>query len=256
MTKLQNSDSLFYTVQGEGTNLVLLHGFLEDHSMWDALVNDLAKHARVICIDLPGHGKSGLSEAATMESFANDVLKVLDHLKADQINLVGHSMGGYVALALTEMAPQRVNNLCLLNSTFYPDTEDRKQKRRQAIGVIQEDPQLFVRTVIPSLFPISVRKVLKPVIDDLISKASLMTAEAIIAATQAMIHRPDRSALFFERKQKSYLVIGEQDPLVNIPALSEAVDQHQNQKLILESGHMSPFENIDKVRIFLTKFTS
>ncbi|MDC7997091.1 alpha/beta fold hydrolase [Gilvibacter sediminis] len=256
MTKLQNSDSLFYTVQGAGPNLVLLHGFLEDHSMWDGLVNDLAEHARVICIDLPGHGRSGLSEEATMESFAKDVLKVLDYLKADQINLAGHSMGGYVALALTEMAPERVDKLCLLNSTFYPDTEERKQKRRQAISVIKEDPKLFVRTVIPSLFPTSVRKVMQPTIDDLIKKASLMTAEAIIAATEAMIHRPDRSALFFKRKQNSYLVIGKQDPLVNISALTEAVNQHQNQKLILEGGHMSPFENIDKVRIFLTKFTS
>ena len=254
MTKPQNSELLFYTDQGHGEVVVLLHGFLEDHSMWDNFVTSLAKSARVICIDLPGHGKSRLSLESRMESFTADVFQVLDAIGAKTFKLIGHSMGGYVALSMAKMQPDRVLRLGLLNSTWKADSQERKEKRRQAIEVIRQDPQLFVKTVVPSLFPPKAQQKLNPIIEDLINKACTMSSEAIIAATQAMIHREDHGLLFQNLGKNGYLLVGQEDPLVDINELISAAKANKNQTEILETGHMSPFENIDKVLIFLTKF--
>lgn len=254
MKKPQNTESLFYTIQGEGPAVVLIHGFLEDSSMWDNFTQVLAKNNTVICVDLPGHGVSPLNVGPELEQYAEAVFDVLDHENIERTLLVGHSMGGYVALAMADLSPSRITKLVLLNSTPLADPEERKQKRQQAIAVIRENPQLFVKTVVPSLFPPSERNRLKGVINELIVKASNMTADAIICATIAMKNRPDRSATFSSFKHSGLLIVGQHDNLVDSDALFALSKASENQFELYPAGHMMPFESIDKVRIFLTKF--
>ena len=163
-------------------------------------------------------------------------------------------MGGYVALALADLFPDRIEKLLLLNSTFKADSEERKQKRKQAIGIIRQDPKLFIRTVIPNLFPVKARKAHQSTIEELIEKASAMSSEAIVQASEAMIHRPDRSAVFGALKERGALVVAEQDNLVDVQAILAAANAYGNTAELFPGGHMLPFESIDKVRIFLTKF--
>ena len=151
MNKPQNPDTLFYTSEGSGPAVVFIHGFLEDHTMWNNFREILANSCRVICVDLPGHGNSALNVKPELEAYAAAVFKVLDKEQITTATVVGHSMGGYVALAMAELAKDRIGKLVLLNSTPFDDPEERKLKRQQAIAVIEQDPELFVKTVIPSL---------------------------------------------------------------------------------------------------------
>lgn len=92
--------AVHFSDYGKGTAVVLLHGFLENQTMWDDTVAVLSKKYRVITIDLLGHGLTeNLGYIHTMEQMAEAVREVLVHLKVRKSFFVGHSMGGYVALA-------------------------------------------------------------------------------------------------------------------------------------------------------------
>ena len=98
--------NIFYTVKGKGTALVLLHGFLENSSMWHPFIPNLTQRNRVVCIDLLGHGKTNcLGYAHPMELMSEAVEAVLKHLRLRKYYMIGHSMGGYVALSFAEKNP-------------------------------------------------------------------------------------------------------------------------------------------------------
>ena len=108
-----------YTSHGKGSVVVLLHGFLENKSMWNTIIPILLKKNRVITIDLLGHGNSGnLGYLHTMENQAQMVKAVLNHLKLRRFIIIGHSLGGYIALALAELYPENIKKLCLMNAEF------------------------------------------------------------------------------------------------------------------------------------------
>ena len=117
-TTIFKNTKISYNEQGKGTAVVLLHGFLENQSMWDAFVPEFSKKYRVITIDLLGHGQTEcLGYIHSMEDQADMVHHVLHELKIRKAILVGHSMGGYVALAFAELYPDNMKGLVLLNST-------------------------------------------------------------------------------------------------------------------------------------------
>jgi len=124
---------VFFSDQGLGKTIVLLHGFLENSSMWNHLIPDLQKTHRVIAVDLLGHGQTGcLGYVHSMELMAETVEAVLNHLNIEEKTLVGHSMGGYVALAIAEKNPDSIRGLCLMNSTYLPDNDERRILRTRA----------------------------------------------------------------------------------------------------------------------------
>ena len=141
----------YYTLQGNLSNktLVFLHGFLEDSTVWNTLSKLLSDTYKILCIDLLGHGKNPtIAPIHTMEMMADEVKAVLDYENITQCTLVGHSMGGYVALAFAERFPKNVEGLVLLNSTPLPDSEEKKANRDRVLKVIEKEKELFVRTAI------------------------------------------------------------------------------------------------------------
>lgn len=98
--------------------LVLVHGALNDHTVWTPLVPGLERHGwRVLAVDLPGHAGSGTA-LASVEAMADWLLATLDARELAQVALAGHSMGSLVALEAAARAPQRVTHLALLGSTL------------------------------------------------------------------------------------------------------------------------------------------
>lgn len=99
---------------GQGPALLLLHGFTGSLHTWDPFLPELARHFRVIAVDLPGHGGTdapGDPERYRMERCIADLLAILDGLGVDRTAVLGYSMGGRVALHLAAAAPQRVEGL-------------------------------------------------------------------------------------------------------------------------------------------------
>src|SRR5258708_32961001 len=98
---------LHYSEAGRGTPVVLLHRFPLSSDIWADQRQQLAEHFRVITPDLRGHGQSPAPPGVyEMETLSRDVLALLDSLEIQNAVIMGHSMGGYVTLAVWRHAPQ------------------------------------------------------------------------------------------------------------------------------------------------------
>ena len=106
--------NLKWARRGRGTPLLLIHGFGADLGSWKPLIQQLAESLPVVGVDLPNHGKSGPRSIGTLQEIAHLVLSRLDHEGIGDLHLLGHSLGGGVALAVSQIAPQRVRSLTLL----------------------------------------------------------------------------------------------------------------------------------------------
>ena len=123
---------IHYHKQGTGPVIVMLHGFLESSTMWQKIAAVLAKENTTLMIDLPGFGQSGMLEKThTMENMAIMVCELLAFENFQSATLLGHSMGGYVALAFGELFPEKIEKLILLNSSPSPDSISRKENRNR-----------------------------------------------------------------------------------------------------------------------------
>ncbi len=236
---------IHYEEQGSGSAIVLLHGFLESSTMWKNMVPSLAKSHRVICIDLPGHGRSEcIGYVHTMEEMAEAVREVIRALKLRRVGLVGHSMGGYVALAFAESYPDEVRDLVLYQSTARADTDEKKKDRLRAIELIKANAKSFIRQAIPALFRPVNRKRHREVIQQLKEEAFNIPLQGIIAAIDGMRLRQSREVLLKFPPYPVHIVAGDKDPRITIEesralaGISEFVHLH----VIKGCGHMSYIE--------------
>lgn len=110
---------------GNGTPLLLAHGFFLDASIWDAVAAELGPEWRVIGWDTPGHGGSPVPDEPFGEwDLASEALALLDHLNIDTAVLGGLSQGGWLALRVALLAPNRVQGLLLCGTEAGPISED------------------------------------------------------------------------------------------------------------------------------------
>lgn len=247
---------VYYSDQGKGSALVLLHGFLEASWMWEDLLPELVQSHRVVCIDLLGHGQTDcVGYVHSMDEMAEAVESVLKHLKLRRINLVGHSMGGYVALALAEVNPDIVKSLVLYQSTARADSEDKKEDRNRVIEMVKINSKGFVRKSIPMLFRPVNRAKFKSEIAELKEKASQTSTRGIIAALAGMRDRPNREILLKFTPYPVHIIAGDKDPRISyqesleLAEIAEFVSLHT----IRGSGHMSYIESAEDTLITLKK---
>ena len=244
MTLHYKGISIFYTDEGSGNPVVLLHGFLENLTMWDAFIPKLSKNNRIICIDLLGHGKTEcLGYVHTMELMAEVVLAVLNHLKINKSTLIGHSMGGYVALAFAEKNPEKLNGLCLMNSTALPDTEEKKQNRDRAIVAVKQNYKTFIRIAVNNLFRPKNRTAFADKIKDVVKEALQTPLQGIIAALEGMKIRNDRTHILKLSGFKKMMIVSKKDPVLDYSSLIGQTKNNNIKVVEFPDGHMSHIEN-------------
>jgi len=252
---IYKNTKISFTDDGKGTAVVLLHGFLENKTMWDKYVSALSKNHRVITIDLLGHGETEcLGYVHTMEDQADMIFAVLISLRIRKIVLVGHSMGGYVALAFAELYPDNVKGLFLLNSTSRADSDERKINRNRAIKAVKQNHTNFVRISISNLFSEDNREILAKEIEKVKLEALKTPLQGIVASLEGMKIRKDREVLLHFAPYPIQVVLGEKDGVLIYP---ETVDQIEGTKVELTTfpdGHMSHIENEKELKIVLLEF--
>jgi len=193
---LYKNTKIAYSETGKGTTLVLLHGFLENSTMWNPHVEELAKRNRVVCVDLLGHGQTNcLGYVHSMEDQADMVHHVLHELKIRKAILVGHSMGGYIALAFAELYPEMMKGLVLMNSTSRADSDERKTNRDRAILAVKQNYTTFIRMSIANLFSENNRERLSNEIELVRNEALKTPLQGIVAALEGMKTRNDREVI-------------------------------------------------------------
>ena len=121
MPKVQVNDiEMYYEVHGEGTPLVLLHGFSASHQMWTPWIKKYEKGFKMILIDMRGHGGStNPSGEFTHHQSAQDIYALLDKLGIDKFKGIGYSSGGMTLLHMVTQQPDRVQSMVLLSATHY-----------------------------------------------------------------------------------------------------------------------------------------
>jgi len=242
---LHKKKNIHYKNEGSGEVVVLIHGFLENLSMWDEVADELSKTRQVIRIDLPGFGKSDcIEEIHSMKLFAACVHQVLLELKVDKFTLIGHSMGGYVSLALLEMYSDKIEHICLFHSTSNADSEEKKSGRDRAIKTLKDKQNVYLKTAIPFLFPKQFQEACKAQIQKMIAAAKSLNPNGISAALKGMQQRKDANQSLKDFSGKKTYIAGTLDPLLSINTLrQEALNNGANFLEIEQAGHMSHWEN-------------
>lgn len=243
-----------YNTTGKGPAIVLLHGFLENLSMWVEIIPTLSKKNRVISVDLLGHGKTGnIGYIHTMEDQAQMVKTLLSHLKLRKFKLVGHSMGGYVSLAFAALFPENTKSICLLNSTAYPDSDAKKISRERAIKAVKQNYKTFIRISIPMLFSEENRDQLKVEIEKVTQEALKTSKQGIIAALEGMKNREDYTCLLKSKNFYKVLILGENDTVLDFDTHIKQIKNTNAKWYKLNHGHMSHIETTEDVVSIIEK---
>lgn len=254
-TLLYKNTQISYSDSGKGTTVVLLHGFLENKTMWDIYISELSKRNRIITIDLLGHGKTeSLGYIQTMEENADVVHEVLSKLRIRKAILVGHSMGGYVALAFAELYPEKMKGLVLLNSTSKEDSPERKKNRDRAIIAVKKDYETFIRLSIANLFSEENREILIKEIEAVKIQALQTPLQGIVASLEGMKVRKDREFLLHTTTYPKLLILGKKDPVLNYEENLEQIKGTDVELITFEDGHMSSIENQAELLTVLGNF--
>ncbi|HEY7087286.1 MAG TPA: alpha/beta hydrolase [Tepidisphaeraceae bacterium] len=244
-TKLINNTNLHYVDRGHGTPVLLVHGFPLDSRMWDAQIEALSDHYRIIAPDLRGFGQSASTNPFTMDSLADDLHALLKELGALPAMVGGLSMGGYVTLAYARKYPNDLRAIGLIDTRSEGDNEQGKQNRNRLIQLVREKGSTAIADeMLPKLVAEETLKRRQDITHKLRRIMESQTPKTIENALAAMRDRPDRTPDLPNISVPTLIVVGEQDAITP-PSLSEAMSKqlkHSTLSVIRRAGHMSPME--------------
>jgi pimeloyl-ACP methyl ester carboxylesterase len=210
--------AIAYSIYGKGPSVVLLHGFGEDGSIWENQIQFLASHFQLIVPDLIGSGKSELhtNSDISIESMADDVRSILAKENLNSCFILGHSMGGYIALAFAEKFPEMLKGLGLIHSTSFADTAEKKIARQKGIDFIREHGnEAFMNATIPNLYGAKFKEEFPEIFQRLLKKSYEIKAETLVNYYVAMMKRKDRTDLLKNSPVPIFIFIGDDDKAVS-----------------------------------------
>lgn len=245
-------------ISGEGrTTLLFIHGYCEDLHIWDEFVDALKHDYQLVTIDLPGHGLSPLPGLDfSIDDVANDIHQILLSRDITEYFVIGHSLGGYVALSLAERFPDNVTGFGLFSSTVYGDDEEKKKARDKVKGFLEEHGvEKFIDSFVPSLFTPENRKKFATEVEQLSLVGRKMKAESIHRYAQAMKNRPDRSHLM-DTDKPVFVIAGDRDMAIRLETSNKIIERIKNgDALILsDTGHQGFIEARKESIEFIHKF--
>jgi pimeloyl-ACP methyl ester carboxylesterase len=234
-----------YSDTGKGRVIVLVHGFLCSHEVWSELTKVLSKKFRIIAIDLPGHGETpSIGYYHSMELLAQCIKAVLDKAKVRRYILAGHSIGGYAVLAFAELFPENVSGLCLLNSSAYADSEEKRKNRERAIRLVKKAHKHYVIEVIATLFTPEHALKLKNEVSKVKHIAARITKQAIINTLEGMKERKNRDLILKFANYPILFIIGKKDTVINYESMYAQMGlcKYPTVLMLEDVAHMSFYE--------------
>ncbi len=252
-----NGKQVNYITEGTGRPVVLLHGFLENAHIWDDFIAFLESGFRIIAIDLPGFGKTGVfGDQHTMSFMADSVKAVLDAEKVVDTVMVGHSMGGYVSLAFARKYPGFLRGLVLFHSHAAADSEEVRKNRSRTIEVVRQNHKDFISQFIPLLFAEENVSRFASVIQKLREESLQTPATGVMASLAGMRDRADHLELLRKASFPVFFVVGKQDSRISLEKIApQLLLPVQSEALILDGvGHMGFVEAPAKIFPVLRDF--
>lgn len=239
---------MHYKISGKGKAVVLVHGFVEEGSMWDGTVKVLSKTHRVIVPDLPGFGKSPLeTDKLSMEYYADELYAMLKREKVKTCIMLGHSMGGYITLYFAEKYPEMLTRFGLINSQCFEDSPEKKANRKKGIEFIRKHgTKPFVTELYGVIFHDDFKKANKKLVNGLIAKALKYTPEALMLANAAMMNRKGKEDVLKNARVPVLFVNGKDDP-------SAPLELTLKQSSLPNVSHIHFFGNCKHMCVFEKK---
>lgn len=245
-----------YTENGSGNPVILLHGFCESKEMWEFFQKNLSSSYRVLCPDLPGFGESPvLADKVTIRSVSEALSRWISDMNLVNPVVIGHSLGGYIALELISKLGERVKGIGLFHSTALVDNEEKVGVRNKTVTFLRKfGTEPFVNSFLPLLFPEKRQEEVKEIINMLLLRARTIAPETVIAYTEAMRDRQDQMYVLETFRGNKFFIAGEFDmavPLENSRKHSNIVTHYLELK---ETGHMGMFEKPNETLVYVDQF--
>ncbi|MEN6407666.1 MAG: alpha/beta fold hydrolase [Thermoguttaceae bacterium] len=260
MTRTSQNSKLYCVDRGEGTPVLLVHGFPLDHTMWNHQIDALASRYRVLAPDLRGFGRSPMfgGDRATMAELADDLVGLLDARGVnDPVVLCGLSMGGYIALQFWQNHAKRLRALVLCDTRAAADSSDVAAGRRVAADrVLREGVGSLVEGMTPRVFGASTQRLRPERIEPLRRVMLSSDPHAVAAAQRGMADRPDMRSRLGEIRCPALIVVGREDvssPPAEMRTVADAIPGARYVEAP-EAGHLSPWENPEAFNRALLEF--
>jgi pimeloyl-ACP methyl ester carboxylesterase len=247
---------------GMGPALLFLHGFPHDRRLWAAQLATLSREARCVAPDLRGFGESAPMPAdtsATMDAYADDVVRLLDHLAIDRATVCGLSMGGYVALALWRRHADRVGALVLSDTRAGADDEAGRARRREMAALARTSGSAAVTdAMIPGMLGKTTRARTPDVERQLRMMGEAADAEGLAAALEAMMARPDSTPTLETIDVPTLVIVGDEDALTPPKQAEVLADGIRGARLeiIAGAGHVPCLERPAAFNLVLGEFVA
>jgi pimeloyl-ACP methyl ester carboxylesterase len=218
--------NIAFARRGRGTPLILIHGYPLDRTIWNEMAEMLEGEFDLIIPDLRGFGASDVMEAdRSIIGYASDLAGLMDRLKVKNAHVVGHSMGGYVALAFAREFPGKTAGLGLIASQIVADTAERKVARQATARQIMEEG---IGGVIAGMAPkLSPDAGVQAFVSRVMAKQRPL---GLAVALDAMAGRPDSTDVFRSFRFPVVVVHGDADELI-------PVERGREMKALLPSAH-------------------
>ena len=220
--------------------VLLLHGYMETLYIWNDFFDALKRDYRVIAIDLPGHGLSCSAPVNTIELMATVAKGVLDLCEVKQAAVVGHSLGGYVALKCCELFPETFEKMVLLNSHPYPEPESFATVREREINIINSGRlQSLAEISIPKMFHSNNLRRLDSKIREIVELCETHDPSGIVASVKGFTKRSDMSEYLKNTSTPTLAICGDSDGFISSELQLKMLEQFKNMKLVTlqECGH-------------------
>lgn len=253
---------IFYRVFGKGKKVMLVHGFPETGHVWQKQVDGLQAKFQLILPDLPGSGHSEIIDDMSMEGMAEILKAILDRESSSGSGptptpVVGHSMGGYITLALAEKYPGYLSGFGLFHSTAYADSEEKKAARRKGISFIREHGTAeFLKTTVPNMFSPITKAENQSLIDNFLGQSNNFSPDSLVSYYEAMMKRPERTSVLQKANIPVLFIMGENDSVIPLSdglklcSLPEKSYIH----ILRKSGHMGMWEEPAHTNEILEQF--
>ncbi len=244
MMALVHGERMAYTDEGEGPPLLFVHGFPLNGDCWSKQLDAFKSTNRVLTPDLPGFGASGpLVGSATMARYAEDLFTLCQHLETGPVVMVGHSMGGYIALAFARSYPLFLRGLVLVSTKAAADAPAVAATRRETATKVQGGGfGALVKGLMPKM--LSARPS-NPGLDQAVRNIMWTSSpHGVVAALLGMADRPDQRGHLDELRMPTLVVTGADDTLVPPGEAAELARGIPGAELVMipEAGHLVAYE--------------
>ncbi|MEP7129172.1 MAG: alpha/beta fold hydrolase [Chitinophagales bacterium] len=250
-----------YFKTGKGFPLVFLHGFCEDHSIWNDFITPFAEKYTVLLPDLPGFGKSGLpNQPCSIDSYAECIIAMLDAEKISSCAVIGHSLGGYVTMNLAERYGTRLSGFGLFHSFASEDDEAKKKDRERVANLVRaKGVTQFVKELYNNLFAEKFKTENEQQINKVKKNGvEISTVEGVAQASLSMRNRRDTIEVLKQATVPVLFIIGKEDKAISPEkTLQQAHLPERSVISLLENvGHMGMLEAPEKCRSAINEWLS